>query len=321
MSSPHKHYIFKDLGEEVPSSAETAGTPTADIEEIAAVRDECAAKPKNAPLRVELAEMLRAGGDLEGAADALRQALAIKPSYTKAQKALDELGALIASGARSTAIPAPTAAAAPAPPPPPPTDGAASSGGATGDGPTAAAAAAAAAAASSSAAAPVRAHPFGVELPAEVEAEALAAKARGNQHFKAGELAAAIDAWSVAIKVLDAHHETADARLFSNRAAAQLAREPPRLVAVAMDGQRSADADPSWWKGHWYRGQALLFMLRGKSPSSAMSERAEQSKIAFERCLACPTLPPDKRAEIERFRGYAKYALFGMSQGSACPQQ
>ena len=40
-------------------------------------------------------------------------------------------------------------------------------------------------------------------------------------------------------------------------------------------------------------------MLRGKSPSSAMSERAEQSKIAFERCLACPTLPPDKRARLQ----------------------
>jgi hypothetical protein len=36
------------------------------------------------------------------------------------------------------------------------------------------------------------------------------------------------------------------------------------------------EADPDWWKGHWYRGQALMKMLKGKPQSTAMGERCEQ---------------------------------------------
>jgi len=34
--------------------------------------------------------------------------------------------------------------------------------------------------------------------------------------------------------------------------------------------------DPDWWKGYWYRAQALMKMLRNKPPSTAMAERCEQ---------------------------------------------
>lgn len=62
--------------------------------------------------------------------------------------------------------------------------------------------------------------------------------------------------------------------------------------------QRCIEVDPDWWKGYWYRGQALLKMLRNKPPSTAMSERCEQAKIAFEGCLKCSTLPESKRPMV-----------------------
>ena len=52
--------------------------------------------------------------------------------------------------------------------------------------------------------------------------------------------------------------DMADAKLLSNMAASQLALD--KFVAAAMYGQKCVEADPDWWKGHWYRGQALMKM-------------------------------------------------------------
>ena len=47
-----------------------------------------------------------------------------------------------------------------------------------------------------------------------------------------------------------------DVKIISNRAASMLAMD--KFVAAAFDGQRCMEVDPDWWKGYWYRGQALM---------------------------------------------------------------
>ena len=71
-----------------------------------------------------------------------------------------------------------------------------------------------------------------------------------------------------------------DVKIISNRAAAMLAMD--KFVAAAFDGQRCIEVDRDWWKGHWYRGQALMKMLKGKPPSTSMAERCEQAKVRGE---------------------------------------
>ena len=122
-------------------------------------------------------------------------------------------------------------------------------------------------------------------------------------------------AYLKAVRMLD-EGELADAKLFSNMAAAQLALD--KYVAAAMYAQKCMEADPDWWKGHWYRGQALMKMLRNKPPSTAMSERCEQAKVAFEGCLKCSTLPETKRAQVEEELQTCKNALMQMT---GCGQQ
>lgn len=125
----------------------------------------------------------------------------------------------------------------------------------------------------------------------------------------------AVAAYGKAIKLLASVDQT-DAKILSNRAAANLAMD--KFVAAAFDGQRCMEADPDWWKGHWYRGQALMKMLRNKPPSTAMSERCEQAKFCFESCLRCSTLPAAKRPEVEAELQNCKNTLMQMT--AACNQ-
>ena len=67
-----------------------ADTAAPTPEAVQACRDDIAENPANAPLRFELGQMLRAIGDLAGAADEFEAALALKPNYSRASKALDE---------------------------------------------------------------------------------------------------------------------------------------------------------------------------------------------------------------------------------------
>ena len=54
--------------------------------------------------------------------------------------------------------------------------------------------------------------------------------------------------------------DAAHAYLVRQAAAAQLALE--KYVAASSYAGKSVAADPDWWKGHWYRGQALQKMVR-----------------------------------------------------------
>ena len=81
----------------------------------------------------------------------------------------------------------------------------------------------------------------------------------GNASFKAKDTVEAARSWSKAAAMLKAAGKP-DAKLLSNIAAAHLAGD--KFVAAAHHAAESVDADPEWWKGHWYRGQALQKMVR-----------------------------------------------------------
>mmetsp|Transcript_12641 Transcript_12641/g.16310 ORF Transcript_12641/g.16310 Transcript_12641/m.16310 type:complete len:221 (+) Transcript_12641:17-679(+) len=140
-------------------------------------------------------------------------------------------------------------------------------------------------------------------------------KTEGNEFFRTGDFKNACSTYMKAIRMLD-KGELVDAKLFSNMAASQLALD--KYVAAAMYGQRCMEADPDWWKGYWYRGQALMKMLRNKPPSTAMSERCEQAKFAFEGCLKTSTLPESKKQQVEEELQTCKNALMQMT---GCGQQ
>ena len=152
--------------------------------------------------------------------------------------------------------------------------------------------------------------------PEDVDMEAVGkAKTAGNDAFRTQQYKEAVTSYLEAIRMLQ-KGDLVDAKLFSNMAAAQLALD--KHVAAAMYGQRCMEADPDWWKGYWYRGQALMKMMRNKPPSTAMSERCEQAKIAFEGCLKCSTLPANKKDAVDAELQTCKNALM---QITGCGQQ
>lgn len=139
---------------------------------------------------------------------------------------------------------------------------------------------------------------------------------QGNAAFKAKDPAAAAKAWSQAAALLKAAGKP-DAKLQSNIAAAHLAGD--KFVAAAHHAAESVDADTDWWKGHWYRGQALQKMVRNKPPSLAMGERLEQAIASLKACRAAPSLPENKQREVDvALKATKDYQL---SQCAACKQQ
>ena len=153
--------------------------------------------------------------------------------------------------------------------------------------------------------------------PTEVD-EALVAelRAEGAGRFKAKAFGDACKAWGKAARHLKSAKRP-DAKLLSNLAAAQLAMD--KYVAAAHNAADSVEADPEWWKGHWYRGQALLKMARNKPPSLAMSERLEEAIRAFKKCRAAPTLPEAKQAEVDAEKKAAEQLMMHMTE--VCKQQ
>jgi len=153
------------------------------------------------------------------------------------------------------------------------------------------------------------------EMTPEIQAEVDKFKNEGNGFFKAQQYKEASQAYGKAMKLLDKCGNP-DVKIISNRAASMLAMD--KFVAAAFDGQRCMEVDPDWWKGYWYRGQALMKMLKGKPPSTSMAERCEQAKIAFQDCLKTTTLPDAKRPQVEMELQNSKNTL--MSMTTACNQ-
>lgn len=139
-------------------------------------------------------------------------------------------------------------------------------------------------------------------------------KTLGAAHYKAGRFGEAAKEWIACERLLKVTKRPRDAKLLSNVAAAQLANE--KLVAAAMYAAESTDVDPTWWKGHWYRGQALLRMVKGKPPSLAMSERLEQAIASLKACRDSVTLPDDKRDNVnETLKSAEKLHMTMVSAG------
>ena len=142
-------------------------------------------------------------------------------------------------------------------------------------------------------------------------------KARGNELFNQCRYEEAYECYCEAIEALKREGQR-DAKLHTNRAACLLTAE--RWVPAAFDGQKAIDADPDWWKGYWYKGQALLGQLKGKKPSPAMQEKAQSALRALERASQCSAFPEDKRERVELLQARARNIAFYLAQNQ-CPQQ
>ncbi|EGB12916.1 hypothetical protein AURANDRAFT_60925 [Aureococcus anophagefferens] len=134
---------------------------------------------------------------------------------------------------------------------------------------------------------------------ADAAAKAAAEKAAGNAHFVAKRHAEAVVHWTFAIDLLKKWDAPVDAKLYSNRAAANLALK--KHVCAATDGNLAVDADPAWWKGHWYFGQATLELVKASAAQrgacTSNGERAQEAYRAFVKCAECDSVPANKRAE------------------------
>ena len=129
-------------------------------------------------------------------------------------------------------------------------------------------------------------------------------KDEGNQHFKEENFEEAVKSYTKAVKLfpdLDDLDAADSARkqcaiVLANRSASYLGLK--KWVAALVDAQRAEDADPSYWKGPWRQGIALMKM-------EIRIERSEQAITAFEKTLACPGLPDSQKQEVQMALGAA----------------
>ena len=85
-----------------------------------------------------------------------------------------------------------------------------------------------------------------------------------------------------------------------NRAASYMALNKP--IPANADATRAAACDATNWKSHWRTGLSLMMM-------GPRLERSEQAIAAFERTLACPTLPASEQQNAKEALNRAKYRL------------
>ena len=155
---------------------------------------------------------------------------------------------------------------------------------------------------------------------ADAAAKAAAEKAAGNAHFVAKRHAEAVVHWTFAIDLLKKWEAPVDAKLYSNRAAANLALK--KHVCAATDGNLAVDADPAWWKGHWYFGQATLELVKASAAQrgacTSNGERAQEAYRAFVKCAECDSVPANKRAEVEHMRDATQQKIYEMTNQEGC---
>jgi len=155
-------------------------------------------------------------------------------------------------------------------------------------------------------------------------AELLKHKAVGNEFYKKADYEGAIKAYSEAVKVLPRFPDDDDSDDEGGPSAAELAAKmDPELMkqgAIVLcnraasymglkkaipanaDAQRAAACDPTNWKAHWRTGLSLMMM-------APRLERSEQAIAAFERTLACPSLPESEKTNAKEALNRAKYRL------------
>lgn len=144
------------------------------------------------------------------------------------------------------------------------------------------------------------------DVPVDPEAQRIATeeaaelKAMGNTAFGAKNFEEALTHYSRAIKLLKDARCTRDPLILLNRSATFIALK--RFVPAHYDASQAAQVDPGNWKCHWRQGVALMSMTKKKF-------RTQQAIQAFEATLQCPTLPPDKREELDKELRKAKARL------------
>jgi len=141
-------------------------------------------------------------------------------------------------------------------------------------------------------------------------AEALELKAQGNAAFAAADWGAALTSYTSAVNILKKAGCPRDSLILLNRSATYLALK--RYVPAHYDATQAAEVDESNWKAHWRQGVALGGMTQ-------KSFRAKQAIAAFDRCLKCPSLPENKRAEVSAALAKAKEVLQAIDDATPMP--
>ena len=154
----------------------------------------------------------------------------------------------------------------------------------------------------------------------DAKVKAAAEKQTGNGHFLGKRHAEAVLHWGFAIDLLKKWDCPVDAKLYSNRAAANLALK--KHVLAATDGRLATEADPNWWKGHWYFGQATLELVKASAAKrgacTSNGERAQEAYRAFVKCAECETVPANKRHEVENMRDTTQQKIYEMTNQEGC---
>lgn len=88
-------------------------------------------------------------------------------------------------------------------------------------------------------------------------------KDQGNDHFKAGRYAAAVEAYTKAIELNPSQHTT-----YSNRSAAYVKLGGKDAEALA-DAERCVEIEPGWAKGHSRKAAALIALGRFEEAEAA----------------------------------------------------
>jgi len=149
-------------------------------------------------------------------------------------------------------------------------------------------------------------------------------KAAGNECYKQKDYEGAIKAYSEAVKLVPRFPDDNDsddeggpsaaelaakcdpellkqgAIVLCNRAASYMGMNKP--IPANADAQRAAACDSTNWKAHWRTGLSIMMM-------APRLERSEKAIEAFERTLACPTLPASEQQNVREALNRAKYRL------------
>ena len=144
----------------------------------------------------------------------------------------------------------------------------------------------------------------------QAKTEATELKTIGNEAFGKGDYDAALEHYTKAVNVLKSAKCKPDAVILLNRSATYLALK--RYVPALYDANQAEQLDPTNWKATWRQGMALGGMTR-------KSFRAKQAIVAFDKCLASPTLPANKKAEVQSAADKARAVMKAIDEATPMP--
>ena len=87
-------------------------------------------------------------------------------------------------------------------------------------------------------------------------------------------------------------HLPPDDVILCNRSATYLGLK--KYVPAGHDALQAAKANPDNWKAHWRHAVSIMALTPKRF-------RTKQALASLEKCLACSTLPDNKRNEVNEF--------------------